>query len=317
MPSFHGSDTSNNQGAGVIGIGPEIKALGGDAWWHKATQGSGFRDRYWPACRQARIDTGLRYGGPYHWLSPNVPVPDQFKNFRDFVGGLTVGEGIQLDIEDPAGLSDATVFEAIELWEDEWPGRVFHYMGHYYMGGLRQRCADRYGDKFRHWLAWYSTTFPNVGYTPVMWQYAGGATGVYIPSIGARVDSNEIHDRQRLDQASGYGGPQPPKEGADVPTILIIPNVAIMLSPSSTGKGHSHASWIEEESEVNYLAQFWPEETISVAQLGGIRLIGNAPDSLKALMHQGYSNLPPGVAVNVPAIVEASVAEVIRRLSNG
>lgn len=211
MPPFHGTDTSNNQGPGVVNIGPEVQALGGHGWWHKATQGSGYRDRYWPACRQNRIDVGLRYGGPYHWLSASSSVPDQFKNFRDYVGGLTVGEGIQLDLEEN-GLTDSQVIEAVELWENEWPGRVFHYMGFYFGAGMVHRMAARFGADWRWWLAWYAGTYPSQvvasGLLPVMWQYAGGASGIQL-SVG-RVDSNEIRDLTALEAISGYGGSPPP-----------------------------------------------------------------------------------------------------------
>jgi hypothetical protein len=220
MPPFHGSDTSNNQGSGVVAIGPEIAALGGTGWWHKATQSNGYRDRYWPACRQARIDVGLHYGGPYHWLSPSTPVSEQFRFFRDYVGGLTVGEAIQLDMEE-GGLSDSQVIEAVELWEGEWPGRVLHYMGYYFGGGMPARMAARFGDMWRWWLPWYQNSYPSQveqsGLVPVVWQWAGGATGVVIPSLRARVDSNEIRDERRLEEASGYGGqPPPPPPGGNM-----------------------------------------------------------------------------------------------------
>ena len=79
-----------------------------------------------------------------------------------------------------------------------------------------------------------------------------------------------------------------------MPTVLTVTGVATLVSPSSKGGGHSHASWVETDSERQYLLQFWPEEVISAQQAGGIRLVGNAPDSVKAIMHQGASNMPAG-----------------------
>lgn len=341
MPVFHGSDTSNNQGSGVVAIGPEIQQLGGDGWWHKATQSSGFRDPYWTRCRQNRIDVGLRYGGPYHWLSPNTPVADQFRNFRDFVGGLTVGEGIQLDMEE-GGLTDSMVIEAVELWEDEWPGRNFHYMGRFFVSDGRSYMVDRmvarFGSTWRWWLPWYTNTYPTVPYEPIVWQYAGGATGVVIPSLGRRVDSNQIIDVARLEQVSGYGGVKPPQPGGPmgmngliidlVDSWVVLEAAWTQVNPDgSGGRVATPIRWIDGPTRADRLASGYDRIDRSWRDLKNLTYVG-------AVLPQGDGHpsgpgvnwdgsqfrdyvINQGLAIDVPGIINASVVEVIRRLSNG
>lgn len=244
MPRSDAYDTSNNQGAGVVGIGPQIVANGALGRWHKVSQGSNFRDRYWPAVRDADEATGLRYRGGYHWLNPGQSVADQFSNFVSWFGDIRPGESIQLDIEDPGGLPDDLVFEAIDRWADRYGiHRLFQYTGRFYMPHppsgtyLIDRLMARYGDDLQWWLPWYSSVYPasRIPTTPVMWQWAGGAQGDLLQGVG-RIDTNEIIDKVRLDIASGYapggGGsgpfpqPDPPLDPAEIPgdddmTILI------------------------------------------------------------------------------------------------
>lgn len=233
MPTFHGTDTSNNQGAGVVNIGPELVAAGGQGWSHKATEGASFRDKYWPACRQARVDVGLRYGGCYHWLTPGSSVAAQFDNFRGWVGDLWLGERIQLDIEDPSGLSDAQVFEACEKWWSVYSEeRVTVYVGRYYMGHadgtyLIDRLHQRYpGVKW--WWPAYQSVYPanrNPPLQPHIWQYGGGGQSWSLRTSVGVIDSNEyIADRAAMDALAGYTAvplppplppPAPPIEGSD------------------------------------------------------------------------------------------------------
>jgi hypothetical protein len=276
MPVLHGVDTSNNQGRAVVGIGPDVVAAGATGWWHKATQGSGYKDPYWPACRANAEAVGLVHRGPYHWLTPGSAVADQFRNFHDHVGDLHPGEVIQLDIEDPAGLPDAKVIECIELWEGAYPGRVLHYMARWYgrngdgvhtpVSYLVDRMLARFGTAFRWWLPWYTTTFPGgLPTTPIVWQWAGGAGGVLIPTVG-RIDSNQIIDLRRLDAASGYSPdlhlPLPPSPEVDMETIIFD-------SVDATGTRWAYAKfageldvhgvcrtieWIDGGTEAKYLA---------------------------------------------------------------
>lgn len=233
MPADDAADTSNNQGAAVVTIGPTLAAMGVEGWWAKATQSDGFRDKYWPACRQARIDAGLRYGGPYHWLQPNHDVGAQFANFVGYVGDLLPGECIQLDIEDPGGLPDALVFDFIDRCEARWPERVIVYTGRWYMpynptgkhveSYLIDRLIARYGADLKWWLPWYdSRTLPaNLPVQPVMWQWAGGnpnspVPGLNVPPVG-QIDTNQIIDRDRLERLCGYvKKPDPPIEPTEI-----------------------------------------------------------------------------------------------------
>lgn len=324
MPLLHGVDTSNNQGAGVVGIGPDIVNLGAPGWWHKATQGQKFRDPYWPVCRQARIDVGLRYGGPYHWPSPGTSVPNQFKNFRDFVGGLTTGEAIQLDLEDPAGLSDAEVIQTIELWEDEWPGRVVHYMGRFYMRQgntyMVDRMLARFGETFRWWLPWYTSTYPagQLPVTPVVWQWAGGASGVVIPSLGRRVDSNQIIDVARLDAISGYGGPRPPQPPGGTMEYMLWPvdGMNVVFYGAFDGR-YGHLVEPLDEGRIALYRSIGIKEMPSRTreQFTNLVCVGPPPPGFE----RGHFRqvLDGGAGVNTQAIVEATIAQVIARLGNG
>jgi hypothetical protein len=295
MPAFDGTDTSNNQGSAVTGIAPNIQQAGGNGWWHKATQGQSFRDAYYPAVRANGESAGIRYRGPYHWLSPTSSVQAQFNNFHGLVGDLRLGEILQLDIEDPAGLPDALVFEAIDTWEAAYPGRVAHYMGRFYMpsGGnyLVDRCLARYGDQFRWWLPYYSSTFPaGLPAIPVMWQWAGAAGGVSIGGVG-KVDSNQIIDPGRLDQLSGYGSQPPPPGGLDVPTVVLLSdgNRAAFISPSSVG-AHCEVWWIDSQAELSMWQSFGtPVQNITTQQLANIRLSGKMPTGMNASQFKDWA----------------------------
>lgn len=213
MPNDDGVDTSNNQGAGVIRLGPELQAASVRGWWHKATEGATFRDVYWPTVRERSRE--FRYRGPYHWLSPGSQVSAQFQNFNSYVGDLEDGESIQLDIEDPQGLSDVKVFEAIDRWSERYAGRILVYTGRFYMpykpnpGGpvesyLIDRLMARYGEDLKWWLPWYASTYPGnkIPMTPVMWQWAGGGAG--LPTSVGRIDTNEIILKDQLEKLCGY-----------------------------------------------------------------------------------------------------------------
>lgn len=260
VPTFDAADVSNNQGSLVTTIGPQLVALGASGWWCKATQSDGFRDRYWPACREARIDNRLRYGGPYHWLQPNHDVGAQFANFAGYVGDLLPGECIQLDVEDPGGLPDGLVFDFIDLCEARWPGRVIVYTGRWYMpykpgkivlSYLIDRLIAHYGDDLKWWLPWYASSFPaGLPVLPVMWQWAGGANGVEVEGVG-RIDSNQIIDRDRLELLCGYGDPLDPSEDDMTPEqeakldAVIAGNAAIwnVLTQPIEGTSEPSMQW--------------------------------------------------------------------------
>jgi GH25 family lysozyme M1 (1,4-beta-N-acetylmuramidase) len=229
MPTFDGTDVSNHQGAAMVDAWDQVVALGGTGGWWKVTEGRTYLDPYAAQHRTATAAAGLRYRGPYHWLSPTSSVVDQFNWFVSHVGDLNEGEAIQLDIEDPAGVSDGQAIECIDRWEARYPGRVLHYMGRFYMrqGGtyLVDRMLARYGDQFRWWLPWYTNTYPGgqLPVEPVMWQWAGGADGVLIQGVG-HVDSNKIIDRDRLEAASGYSADPPPPDPPQEVQMLVMVN---------------------------------------------------------------------------------------------
>jgi GH25 family lysozyme M1 (1,4-beta-N-acetylmuramidase) len=220
MPLFDGADVSNHQGAAMVDQWGQVAVLGATGGWWKVTEGRSYADPYAARHRDATQAAGLRYRGPYHWLSPTSPVADQLTWFSAHIGDLRPGECIQIDIEDPAGLSDAQVFDAVERWEGRYPGRVLAYLGRWYMpynptgkrveSYLIDRLLARYGADMKWWLPWYSNTYPaGMPTIPVMWQYAGGDSGVLVEGVG-RVDSNQIIDRDRLELLCGYGAPLEP-----------------------------------------------------------------------------------------------------------
>jgi hypothetical protein len=143
-----------------------------------------------------------------------------------------------------------------------------------------------------------------------MKQHYGFPSGIDWSSVGVTVDESRVEAGMVMHRAGIDPPPTPTPGAADMPTVIDVPNVASFVSPSLAtalgGKGHSHVSWIESSDERANLLKFWPLETITKEQLAGIRLIGDAPASLKALMHQGQGNLvipppipgPPGQMVD-------------------
>jgi GH25 family lysozyme M1 (1,4-beta-N-acetylmuramidase) len=300
MPIFHGTDTSNNQGAGVVNIGPALVAAGALGWSHKVTEGATYRDAYWPRVRQARVDAGLRYGGGYHWLSPGSTVDAQLANFVGYFGELWPGERIQLDIEDPAGLSDVKVFGACEAWWSRYgEDRVIVYTGRYYMGSqdgsyLIDRLTARYPN-LKWWWPAYQSIYPknrNPPLDPHIWQWAGAAAGVVIPGVGA-VDSNEyIADQAAMDLLAGYT--DTPSPGGDMPTLITVPGVVTLIS-TTPPPTHIEVMWVDTQEEANRLAADpnIAKQTITQEQCKGIRLNGRIRGDLAGLFKE-IIGAPPG-----------------------
>lgn len=101
-----GIDVSNNNGT----IDWDAVVNAGVAWaYAKVSEGSGYRDRFFPANWAAMRDRGLARGG-YHFARPSENDPeaeaDWFLSLVDAAGGLDVGDFLVLDHEDERASGD-------------------------------------------------------------------------------------------------------------------------------------------------------------------------------------------------------------------
>jgi GH25 family lysozyme M1 (1,4-beta-N-acetylmuramidase) len=229
---FDGADVSHYQGTSfpwswTVAQGCRLGAT-------KATQGTSYVDPTLTINRLAMKAAGLRWRGFYHWVMPG-PVAAQAAWFRRNVGALEPGEFIQLDCENtPQRLTVAEILGAWQQFELLYPGRVCVYSGANYN---RWQFAPE-GAHVPWWLAWYSSgtwehlkaTNPSVfPRDPVVWQWAGGASGVTVPGVG-RVDSNQVLDAAALDRLCQIITTPPPSPvsalvaATQEDTVLVVAN---------------------------------------------------------------------------------------------
>ena len=178
----------------------------------KATQGTQFVDPTFRRNRRVMAETGFRFRGVYTWIEPDQDIGVQVDHFIDTVGDLALGEFVQIDAEQ-APLTSGQMQDALVRLQDHYPDRIIMYTGLTFAHWSTQTAAK--GTPW--WLAWYGPQsfdalrqraiskfhFP-VPWTPVVWQWGGGAEGEFVPAIGKRVDSNEIIDRAALEVLAGY-----------------------------------------------------------------------------------------------------------------
>lgn len=224
MPQLDGIDCSSNQGHGLENGGYD-EAIAAGAWFafEKATEGGGYRNPYFPHRRQL-IAAKFPMGGTYHWVSPGVPVARQVANFVGYVGSLG-REGIQIDAEQ-AGITDDEVVGVTRGIYDYYGARVLLY-GNL---GLIARIQNRLPPDVKFWLPWYDDSWSFIAgklYAAgvsesdvVVWQWGGGRQGVFLPSLGSRVDSNFVRDPATFRRICGlpdqpHGGI--PNEEDDMP----------------------------------------------------------------------------------------------------
>ena len=171
----------------------------------------------------------FRYRGIYHWFRPDTSAQSQFDNLKRFVdslGGLQVGEFIQMDWERTGTLpmpSLAAALAFLQLCQQEWPERVCVYVSDWV-------------DHFYEWLAtnpveplWYanySTTNPDsptggwaecAKYAADIWQFTSGFMS---PGITTRCDANHIFNTAALEQLAGYPPATTPRAEATTPVDL-------------------------------------------------------------------------------------------------
>lgn len=198
-PRLDGIDTSSNQPL-ALNTGGYDEAIEQGAWFafEKATQGAGYRNPLYPRRREI-IAEKFEKGGAYHWVSHGVPIAAQLRNFKGYVGALWKNEGVQVDAEE-GGITEDEVVEVATAFWDEYEGRVVLYTPVW----MIQRVQDRLPAGMKFWLPWYDDPWERIagklrvaGISEsdiVVWQWGGGKQGVYLPSLGARVDSNLVRD---------------------------------------------------------------------------------------------------------------------------
>jgi GH25 family lysozyme M1 (1,4-beta-N-acetylmuramidase) len=161
----------------------------------KATEGTGYRDPWYPANRDGSLAAGLTFGA-YHWLKPGPSARAQADAFLAYTER---GEGCRLVVLDAeeAGITDAQVVDWCRIVRDACPGtEVVIYCGAY--TDPRQRSSGWLD--FVPWLAAYPTTAehpdPAGLRLPVapgpwgrwtLWQYTSNGR---VPGVAGRCDVN-------------------------------------------------------------------------------------------------------------------------------
>lgn len=139
---------------------------------------------------------GFRYRGAYHWIRSDSSMEAQVqshKKFWDALGGMQVGEFIQLDWETTPNIANVTVGN-IEEWlfhaERIWPGRICVY-GADWVPGFKEWRA-----KYPQYPVWYPQYNPNaqkpVIYNACIWQYTSTLPHVDGINRDGHIDGNMI-----------------------------------------------------------------------------------------------------------------------------
>lgn len=187
---------------------------------------------YWAQFRRRNF----RYRGLYHWLRPDSTAAAQFANlkrFVDSVGGLRVGEFVQVDWErtlDAKGKplpmpTLALLLEFNRLCQREWPGKVLVYVSDW-VTNFHQWLATNPVEPL--WYANYNTDPKNYAggwqecarYGAVVWQCTSTFTAPGINSPG-HTDANHIFDIGAMDRLAGYAVDPPVVKPLPVPAVVV------------------------------------------------------------------------------------------------
>jgi hypothetical protein len=324
-PPLHLIDISNNNGKAMENRGVPIqrilewaKEAGCWATCLKISQGnnsgdggdSDFAQRFVRTWREEAHALGFEAIGLFHWVKPVDPA-SQLENAKRRCGELRDREFWQLDNEDvsPLGfhtITDAVAQGVIDHWENEWPDRNTWYEGWYYQANQVRRL--HIPPESWWWPAYtWDMTYEqkkaqnHVTMDALIWQWGGGTEGAVFPQLGARVDSNQVINRDGLLRkaantpvAQPWPQPQPPTHPTFVPTpedpmwtIVHINGHDAMFIGMADHNGHIPVMTYLDDGAVAqaYLNRHAPEAFLNEADLGNC-FADRAPADVAEFFHQ-------------------------------
>jgi hypothetical protein len=268
MPQLDVIDCSSNQPPALEACGYD-EAITAGAWcaFEKATsyEGRGGRPYTNPyfARRRMIIAQKFRCGGAYIWVSPNIPAVLQVAHFINVVGDLG-REGIQVDSEQ-AGVTNQMTIDVTNLLYARYGARILVYANLARLNAIK----DHLPDDVYFWLPWYDDPWwviehaiQAVGLADriVVWQWGGGRQGVFLPSLGARVDSNYVLNPVVFRRICGLADPVPVPVPThvedDLMVVILAPRganarfLAVMGKTASGAQVAVHAEWLRSEDEM-------------------------------------------------------------------
>lgn len=270
MPQLDIIDCSSNQSHALEDGGyDEAIQAGAYGAFEKATsyEGRGGRPYTNPyfARRRQLIAQKFRCGGAYIWVSPNIPAVLQVAHFENVVGDLG-REGIQVDSEQ-GGVTNQMTVDVTNLLYARYGPRILVYANLARLNAIK----DHVPDDVYFWLPWYDDPWwviqhaiEAVGLADriVVWQWGGGRQGIFLPSLGARVDSNYVLNPAVFRRICGLDPapaptPSTPINGEDdLMVVILAPRganarfLAVMGKTASGAQVAVHAEWLRSPAEM-------------------------------------------------------------------
>jgi lysozyme len=207
-----GIDVSNWQG--TIDW-QKVKSAGVQFVFIKASQGTGFHDRFFPVNIKAARLSGIACGA-YHFFEPMQPAQSQAENFLSMLGALEKGDlPPVLDVETPANwtpLSVADRVKAVTVWlglvEKQLGTKPLLYMSSSFSGDVLG--ADSELKRYPLWLAHYTKAaqpwVPAPFQSWAFWQYSNtGKTDGITGDVDQDWFNGNVDDLQKLRYKSADG----------------------------------------------------------------------------------------------------------------
>jgi lysozyme len=190
----------------------------------KVTQGVKTVD---PTAERNRDDTaaaGFRWRLGYHWLSPKTDPIAQARWFLSHFGGISLGEGVIVDAEEP-GITADQVLAFCQAVEGTTGRPVAVYTGVHVAGGSIWRDTRIFNGERIRWVAAYvPETRVRKACEPFgfdVWQWSSSGT---VPGVTTLCDVNLIEHPIMLDVACQITAPQPPTPTPNEDDMAIATN---------------------------------------------------------------------------------------------
>jgi lysozyme len=230
-----GIDVSNNNG----GINWEqVRASGVEFGFAKVSEGTGFRDGFFPYNWQNMKTNGL-VRGAYHFARPHANTwraeADWFLSLLDAAGGLEPTDSVVLDMEDDQ--ASGSVNNWTLNWLEYVHGKVgfppLLYTGSYYLSEHSIDSPEL--STYPLWLAAYQQGMPPCPLpwlTYLVWQYSGSGR---VPGVNGDCDLDSVYALDDLKAAGKPGAvPNPnPKPTFAVGEGILNKMTAIGDTPAS------------------------------------------------------------------------------------
>jgi GH25 family lysozyme M1 (1,4-beta-N-acetylmuramidase) len=194
--TIFGPDISNNNG--VVDLGG-VKAEGFEFVWAKVSEGTSFRDTYWPRTRDWAREIGLILAG-YHYIRDGAPN-DQADLFVDQLGDRSIPA--MLDFEEGGGGID-NFWAVLQAIEARGVNVALSYIPRWYWGSIGRPDLSRVPGLIQ------SSFVLGTGYASVL--YPGDDSIRWAPYGGRQPDVLQFTDSalitgKRLDANAFRGSP--------------------------------------------------------------------------------------------------------------